>query len=70
MSWLALGSAAPAALAARARPDALVLDLQHGLWERRELEAAIGQVPSGIPVLVRVWDPLESTCRHASLSIL
>ena len=54
VSWLALGSAAVAELAARACPDAIVLDQQHGLWERRELEAAIGLVPSAIPVLVRV----------------
>lgn len=52
--WLSLGSAAIVELAARARPDAIVLDLQHGLWERREMEAAIGVVPSDIPVLVRV----------------
>jgi 2-keto-3-deoxy-L-rhamnonate aldolase RhmA len=54
VAWLVLGSAAIAELAARARPDAIVLDQQHGLWERRELEAAIGLVPSDIPVLVRV----------------
>jgi 2-keto-3-deoxy-L-rhamnonate aldolase RhmA len=54
VAWLALGSAAIAELAARARPDAIVLDQQHGLWERRELESAIGLVPSDIPVLVRV----------------
>lgn len=54
VSWLALGSAAVVELAVRARPDAIVLDQQHGLWERRELEAAIGLVPSDIPVLVRV----------------
>jgi 2-keto-3-deoxy-L-rhamnonate aldolase RhmA len=54
VSWLALGSAGLAEMAAAARPDAIVLDQQHGLWERRELEAAIGLVPSQIPVLVRV----------------
>jgi 2-keto-3-deoxy-L-rhamnonate aldolase RhmA len=54
VSWLTLGSAALAELAARACPDAIVLDQQHGLWERRELEAAIGAVPGTIPVLVRV----------------
>ena len=54
VSWLALGSAALAEIAAAARPDAIVLDQQHGLWERRELEAGIGLVPSDIPVLVRV----------------
>jgi 2-keto-3-deoxy-L-rhamnonate aldolase RhmA len=54
VAWLSLGSAAIVEIAARARPDAIVLDQQHGLWERRELEAAIGCVPSEIPVLVRV----------------
>ncbi|MEO8656380.1 MAG: hypothetical protein ABI409_19815, partial [Ramlibacter sp.] len=54
VSWLALGSAALVEIAAAARPDAIVLDQQHGLWERRELEAAIGLVSSDIPVLVRV----------------
>ena len=35
------GSAALVEAAARAGPDAIVIDRQHGLWERRELEAAI-----------------------------
>lgn len=51
--WIALGSAAMVEIAARSRPDAIVLDLQHGLWERRELEAAIGVVPPEIPVIIR-----------------
>ena len=54
VAWLALGSVAVAEAAARARPDAIVIDMQHGLWERRDLEAAIGIVPSRIPVIVRV----------------
>jgi 2-keto-3-deoxy-L-rhamnonate aldolase RhmA len=54
VTWLSLGSVAVAELAARARPDAIVLDLQHGLWERASMEQAIGAVPSDIPVLVRV----------------
>jgi 2-dehydro-3-deoxyglucarate aldolase/4-hydroxy-2-oxoheptanedioate aldolase len=41
-------------MAARARPDVIVLDLQHGLWERQAVEAAIGVVPAEIPVLARV----------------
>lgn len=52
--WLAMGSVAMVEMAARARPDGIVLDLQHGLWDRRDLEAAIGLVPPEIPVLVRV----------------
>src|ERR1700761_6127078 len=54
VSWFSLGSAALVEAGARARPDAIVIDLQHGLWERRELEAAIGVVPHDIPVMVRV----------------
>lgn len=52
--WLSLGSVALCELAARSRPDAIVIDMQHGLWERATLELAIGVVPSDIPVLVRV----------------
>ncbi len=52
--WLALGSAAVAELAAQSGADAVVLDLQHGLFERRELEAAIGLAGRLVPVLVRV----------------
>ncbi len=51
--WLSLGSAALVEAAARSMPDAIVIDLQHGLWDRRELEAAIGLVPAEIPVIVR-----------------
>ncbi len=54
VSWLALGSVALVEAATRARPDAIVIDMQHGLWERRDLEAAIGVVPHHIPVIVRV----------------
>lgn len=54
VSWLALGSAALVEAAACAQPDAIVIDMQHGLWERRDVEAAIGVVPSHIPVIVRV----------------
>ena len=52
--WMSMGSAALVEIAAQAKPDALVIDLQHGLWDRRELEAAIGLVPDEIPVIVRV----------------
>ena len=53
VAWLAMGSAAMVEVVARSRPDAIVIDLQHGLWERKELESAIGLVPPEIPVLVR-----------------
>ncbi|WP_342358976.1 HpcH/HpaI aldolase family protein [Terrarubrum flagellatum] len=54
MIWLSLGSVALCEIAARSRPDAIVIDMQHGLWDRSSLEAAIGVTPADIPVLVRV----------------
>ncbi len=54
VAWLSLGSAAITETIARAKPDGIVIDLQHGLWERRELEAAIGLTPANIPVIARV----------------
>jgi 2-keto-3-deoxy-L-rhamnonate aldolase RhmA len=64
--WLAMGSVAVVEMAARARPDGIVLDLQHGLWDRRDLEAAIGLVPPEIPVLVRV---AENSATAISLAL-
>ena len=52
--WLSLGSVALCEIAARGRPDAIVIDMQHGLWDRLSLEAAIGATPSDVPVLARV----------------
>jgi 2-keto-3-deoxy-L-rhamnonate aldolase RhmA len=52
--WLTLGSVALCEIAARAKPDAIVIDMQHGLWDRSSMEAAIGAIPSSIPALVRV----------------
>lgn len=54
VAWLSFGSVALVETAARSRPDAIVIDLQHGLWERRDLEAAIGVVRPEVPVIVRV----------------
>jgi 2-dehydro-3-deoxyglucarate aldolase/4-hydroxy-2-oxoheptanedioate aldolase len=52
--WTALGSVAVAEIAARSGADALVIDLQHGLWDRSGLEAAVGLSRPHCPVLVRV----------------
>lgn len=54
--WLSLGSPAIAELAADAGPDAIVIDTQHGLWDRSSMEHAIGAVAGRAPVLVRVAD--------------
>jgi 2-keto-3-deoxy-L-rhamnonate aldolase RhmA/NAD(P)-dependent dehydrogenase (short-subunit alcohol dehydrogenase family) len=52
--WLTLGSPPVAELIAEASPDAIVLDLQHGLWERGTLESAIGLIGRRSVPLVRV----------------
>lgn len=54
--WLALGSPALAECAVQETPGAIVIDLQHGLWERSGLEAAVGVARHRIPVIVRTAD--------------
>lgn len=63
--WLALGSAPMAEFAAHAKPGALVLDLQHGLWERGTLESAIGAVAAQIPVIARCAENSQSAIGQA-----
>lgn len=52
--WLALGSVALAEIAAEQAPDAIVLDLQHGLWEAGSAHAAIALIAATSTPLVRV----------------
>lgn len=54
--WLTLGSPAVAELAADGGPDAVVFDLQHGLWDRTALENAIGLVRHRTVPVARVAD--------------
>jgi kynurenine formamidase/2-keto-3-deoxy-L-rhamnonate aldolase RhmA len=54
--WMATGSTAVMELAAQAQPDAIVIDAQHGLWDRTTLEHAVGLVSHRTPVLVRVTE--------------
>ena len=54
--WLSLGSAAIAEIAAREAASVVVIDMQHGLWERAALEAAVGLARLAAPVMVRVAD--------------
>lgn len=60
--WLSLGAPALAEMAAAAGPDAIVLDMQHGLWDRAGLEAAIGATAGETIPLVRTAD-------HTAISI-
>jgi 2-keto-3-deoxy-L-rhamnonate aldolase RhmA len=40
--WMSLGSATVVEIAAGAKPDAIVIDAQHGLFDRQTLEHAVG----------------------------
>ena len=53
--WLSLGSVALCEIAARSQPALLVIDIQHGLWDRATVEAAIA-VAGSVAVMVRVAD--------------
>jgi 2-keto-3-deoxy-L-rhamnonate aldolase RhmA len=55
-AWLSLGSVAICEIAARSGAGVVVIDMQHGLWDRVSLEAAIGIASAQKPVLVRVAD--------------
>ncbi|MFT8245536.1 HpcH/HpaI aldolase family protein [Roseomonas sp. BN140053] len=52
--WLSLGSLPVVEFAVNAGAAAIVLDGQHGLWERNGLEAAIAAAGNHCPVIVRV----------------
>ena len=65
MFWFALGSAALVEIAVANGGDAVVLDLQHGLFERRDLEAAVAAVPPSIPCLVRIEDDSAAAVSRA-----
>lgn len=54
--WMSIGSTTVIELARAAQPDAIVIDMQHGLWDRVSLESAVGAVAAGTSALVRVAD--------------
>jgi 2-keto-3-deoxy-L-rhamnonate aldolase RhmA len=54
--WFAMGSTPIVEIGMTAAPDLIVIDRQHGLWERTALEAVIGQVRYQVPVIVRVGE--------------
>jgi 2-keto-3-deoxy-L-rhamnonate aldolase RhmA len=51
--WMSLGSATVVEIAAGAKPDAIVIDAQHGLFDRQTLEHAVGAASRHAGVLVR-----------------
>jgi 2-keto-3-deoxy-L-rhamnonate aldolase RhmA/NAD(P)-dependent dehydrogenase (short-subunit alcohol dehydrogenase family) len=52
--WLVLGSVAAAEVMAEGRPDAMIFDMQHGLWDRRTLFEAFAAIRGKSQPLVRV----------------
>jgi 2-keto-3-deoxy-L-rhamnonate aldolase RhmA len=54
--WFALGSVTMIEAAVAAGAEAIVIDMQHGLFDRTTLEAAIAVVPPHVACLVRVED--------------
>ncbi|MBI1203451.1 MAG: aldolase [Rhodopseudomonas sp.] len=52
--WMSVGSTTVIELARSAQADAIVIDMQHGLWDRATLEQAVGAVAPGASALVRV----------------
>src|SRR5260370_35090047 len=63
--WLSLGSVAICEIAARSGAGLVVIDMQHGLWERASLEAAVGLASPHAPVMVRVADHSASAISQA-----
>ena len=47
------------------RPAAIVLDLQHGLWERGTVEAAIASTGQRVPVIARCADNTHAAIAQA-----
>lgn len=55
-NWLQLGATALAELAVEESPDAIVLDMQHGVWDRTTLNNAVGMIAGRAPPIARVQD--------------
>src|SRR5262249_4330783 len=51
--WMSLGSTTVIEIAAGSTPDAIVIDAQHGLFDRRTIEHAVGAASRHAPVLIR-----------------
>ena len=56
LTWFALGSLPLIEAAVALGADAVAIDMQHGLFDRGTIEAAIGAVPRNVPCIVRVED--------------
>jgi 2-keto-3-deoxy-L-rhamnonate aldolase RhmA len=63
--WFALGNVAMIEAAVGAGAEGIVIDMQHGLFDRASLQAAVAAVPPEIPCLVRVEDDTPTAIGRA-----
>ena len=63
--WFALGNVAMLEAAVGAGAEGVVIDMQHGLFDRASLQAAVAAVPPEIPCLVRVEDDTPTAIGRA-----
>jgi 2-keto-3-deoxy-L-rhamnonate aldolase RhmA len=63
--WFALGSVTLVEAAAAAGAEGVVIDMQHGLFDRLSLEAAVAAAPPHVPCLVRVEDDTPTALARA-----
>ena len=52
--WMSMGSPTLVEVASASGADAVVIDMQHGLWDRATLEHVVGTIPENVSALVRV----------------
>ena len=52
--WFALGSPVLVEIALPNKPDCVIIDLQHGLWNRGSVEAVLGLDYGGAPTIARL----------------
>ncbi len=63
--WFSTGSPSLVELALAAEPEAVVIDLQHGLWDRATLEAVLGSIPAHVPTIARLADGTDTSIAAA-----
>ena len=64
-AWFTIGDPTLLEIAARYELGTVVIDMQHGLFDRRGLEASIGVLPRDIPALVRTRDDADASIGEA-----
>jgi 2-dehydro-3-deoxyglucarate aldolase/4-hydroxy-2-oxoheptanedioate aldolase len=63
--WFSLGSVTIIEAAVAAGAEGIVIDMQHGLFDRSTLEAAIAVVPPHVPCIVRTEDDSAAAIARA-----